>query len=247
MSSPSRRISAAAAAGLLRSSSSSSFIIEILGRRPIHSLRVSRSGRPAAAHRPCRLFSSSPSTKRGQPPPPFATVPTCPSPTCACEPMPELPANLPIDHKAPLNGLIAAYNEQVLVCTGTSDWPSRIEDANSGDNLAADLKELFGRGGVYSDVSSPSPPSQTLSCNAPPLTNSRSTTSLSSTLRSPRPCRATPSCYPRPSTSCPALRMSPSCRASPLTPSRSSPRGSCCPSASTGATMACCRPSTATA
>lgn len=62
-----------------------------------------------------------------------------------------MPANLPIDHKTPLNGLIGAYDEQVLVCTGTSDWPSRIEDGNSGDNLAADLKELFGRGGTYSD------------------------------------------------------------------------------------------------
>ena len=65
--------------------------------------------------------------------------------------MPPLPDNLPIDYKSPLNGLIGAYNEHVLVCTGTSDWPSRIEDANSGDNLVADLKELFGRGGTYSD------------------------------------------------------------------------------------------------
>ncbi|KAL1896568.1 Altered inheritance of mitochondria protein 32 [Sporothrix stenoceras] len=65
--------------------------------------------------------------------------------------MPDLPADLPIDRKTPLNGQIAAYNEQVLVCTGTSDWPSKIEDENSGDNLAADLKELFGRGGTYTD------------------------------------------------------------------------------------------------
>ncbi|CAK7564819.1 MAG: Altered inheritance of mitochondria protein 32 [Sporothrix epigloea] len=65
--------------------------------------------------------------------------------------MPKLPWNLPIDYKSRLNGLIGAYNEQVLVCTGTNDWPSRIEDGNSGDNLAADLKELFGRGGTYSD------------------------------------------------------------------------------------------------
>lgn len=65
--------------------------------------------------------------------------------------MPDLPADLPIDYKSPLNGLISAYNEQVLVCTGKDDWPSRIEDDNSGDNLAADLKELFGRGGKYRD------------------------------------------------------------------------------------------------
>ncbi len=65
--------------------------------------------------------------------------------------MPEMPAGLPIDHKTRLSGLIGAYNEHVLVCTGADDWPSRIEDAHSGDNLAADLKELFGRGGAYSD------------------------------------------------------------------------------------------------
>ncbi|CAK7271968.1 Altered inheritance of mitochondria protein 32 [Sporothrix epigloea] len=89
--------------------------------------------------------------ERNKSPPPFATVSSCPSPTCTCEPMPKLPWNLPIDYKSPLNGLIGAYNEQVLVCTGTNNWPSRIEDGNSGDNLAADLKELFGRGGTYSD------------------------------------------------------------------------------------------------
>lgn len=64
-----------------------------------------------------------------------------------------MPDGLDIDHKGNLNGLISSYREQVLICTGKDDWPSRIEDDNSGDNLAADLKELFGRGGVYSDVS----------------------------------------------------------------------------------------------
>lgn len=49
---------------------------------------------------------------------------------------------------------MAAYAEQVLICTGKDDWMSRIEEENSGDNLAADLKELMGRGGVYSDVNS---------------------------------------------------------------------------------------------
>lgn len=46
---------------------------------------------------------------------------------------------------------MAAYAEQVLICTGKDDWLSRIEDENSGDNLAADIKELLGRGGMYSD------------------------------------------------------------------------------------------------
>lgn len=64
-----------------------------------------------------------------------------------------MPEGLEIDHKGKLNGLISSYAEQVLVCTGKSDWTSRIEEDDSGDNLAADLKELIGRGGVYSDVS----------------------------------------------------------------------------------------------
>lgn len=64
-----------------------------------------------------------------------------------------MPEGLDIDHKAQLNGNITSYAEQVLICTGKDDWPSRIEEDNSGDNLAADLKELIGRGGVFSDVS----------------------------------------------------------------------------------------------
>lgn len=67
--------------------------------------------------------------------------------------MPAMPEGLDIDYKGKLNGLITSYAEQVLICTGKSDWPSRIEEDNGGDNLAADLKELLGRGGVYSDVS----------------------------------------------------------------------------------------------
>ncbi|KAF4625062.1 hypothetical protein G7Y89_g13107 [Cudoniella acicularis] len=81
----------------------------------------------------------------------FPTISACPSPTCVCSETPELPPGLPIDHNTPLNGKMAAYAEQVLICTGKDDWESRIEDENSGDNLAADIKELLGRGGTYSD------------------------------------------------------------------------------------------------
>ncbi|KAG6007209.1 hypothetical protein E4U21_006228 [Claviceps maximensis] len=83
--------------------------------------------------------------------PPFPTVPSCPSPTCGCADTPVMAAGLEIDHKSSLRGVISGYAEQVLVCTGQGDWASKIEDENGGDNLAADLKELFGRGGVYSD------------------------------------------------------------------------------------------------
>lgn len=86
-------------------------------------------------------------------PAPFPTVPTCPAPTCSCADPPPPLDGLEIDRTGKLNGVMSAYAEQVLVCTGQDDWPSRIEDDNSGDNLAADLKELFGRGGEFRDVS----------------------------------------------------------------------------------------------
>jgi (2Fe-2S) ferredoxin len=63
-----------------------------------------------------------------------------------------MPEGLEIDHEKNLNGTMAAYAEQVLICTGKDDWMSRIEEENAGDNLAADIKELLGRGGVYRDV-----------------------------------------------------------------------------------------------
>ncbi|KAK1833289.1 Sucrase/ferredoxin-like-domain-containing protein [Podospora conica] len=84
-------------------------------------------------------------------PPPFPVIATCPSPTCACAPTPSMPPGFEIDHKTNINGLISHYAQHVLVCTGKPDWPSRIEDDNSGDNLAADLRELVGRGGAFSD------------------------------------------------------------------------------------------------
>ncbi|TAQ87037.1 hypothetical protein B7494_g4628 [Chlorociboria aeruginascens] len=62
-----------------------------------------------------------------------------------------MPEGLEIDHSKPLNGTMASYSEQVLICTGKEDWKSRIHEENSGDNLAADIKELMGRGGTYSD------------------------------------------------------------------------------------------------
>jgi hypothetical protein len=101
--------------------------------------------------RATRIFSRHISRVRRSPPP-FLTIPSCPSPTCACAETPALPAGLNINYNQPLNGTMAPYAEQVLICTGQRDWKSKIEDENDGDNLAADLKELLGRGGRYSDV-----------------------------------------------------------------------------------------------
>jgi hypothetical protein len=51
-----------------------------------------------------------------------------------------------------MSGTMAPYAEQVLICTGKDDWESNIAEENAGDNLAADIKELVGRGGIYADV-----------------------------------------------------------------------------------------------
>lgn len=114
--------------------------------------RASTACRAAAAAASRRSMATKPSSRPPpgpKKPPPFPTVPTCPSPTCGCA---DTPAGLDIDHKSPLNGVMTGYAEHVLVCTGQDDWASRIEEENGGDNLAADLKELFGRGGEYTDV-----------------------------------------------------------------------------------------------
>jgi hypothetical protein len=84
--------------------------------------------------------------------PSFPTIPECPSSTCSCSESPELPPNLPIDRKTNLNGTMAPYAEQVLLCTGKDDWPSKIVDENSGDNIAAQFDRLLGRNGLYANV-----------------------------------------------------------------------------------------------
>lgn len=63
-----------------------------------------------------------------------------------------MPDGLPINYEKSLNNTFAYSNEQVVICTEQADWTSKIEDENSGDNLAADLKELIGPKGELHDV-----------------------------------------------------------------------------------------------
>ncbi|KAG9246338.1 Sucraseferredoxin-like protein [Calycina marina] len=86
---------------------------------------------------------------------PFPTTSSCPSPPCQCSETPEMPEGFPIDYSKPLNGTMAAYAEQIVICTGRDDWDSRIERENEGDNLAADLKALVGPKGPYHDPYNP--------------------------------------------------------------------------------------------
>ncbi|GAQ42825.1 hypothetical protein AtubIFM55763_009356 [Aspergillus tubingensis] len=85
-------------------------------------------------------------------PPPFPVTKTCPEPSCSCPATPSMPA--PIDYDQPLNGTMAAYAQQLLICTGQRDWTSRIEEDGQGQSWGAmvrGLKSLLGRGGKYAD------------------------------------------------------------------------------------------------
>ncbi len=88
-------------------------------------------------------------------PAPFPVTKTCPEAGCDCPPTPAMPEGLPIDHEQALNGTMAAYAQQLIVCTGQRDWTSRIEDDGKDQgwgNLVRGLKQLMGRGGPYLDV-----------------------------------------------------------------------------------------------
>ncbi|CAG8243005.1 unnamed protein product [Penicillium salamii] len=123
------------------------------------SLARSWSARTCYQIRPVRLLSSTTNCRsrlraRLEIPPPFPVTKSCPEPSCNCPPTPALPEGLPIDHEQALNGTMAAYTQQLLVCTGQPDWTSRIE--NDGEeqgwgNLVRGLKGLLGRGGPYLD------------------------------------------------------------------------------------------------
>ncbi|KAJ5570310.1 uncharacterized protein N7459_009740 [Penicillium hispanicum] len=87
-------------------------------------------------------------------PPPFPVIKSCPEPACDCPSAPSMPEGLPIDHDQALNGTMAAYAQQILICTGQRDWTSRIENDGEGQawgDLVRGLKRLMGRGGPYLD------------------------------------------------------------------------------------------------
>ncbi|KAF2097430.1 hypothetical protein NA57DRAFT_66979 [Rhizodiscina lignyota] len=92
-------------------------------------------------------WTRSASRIRAHIPPPFPIIETCPSPTCACRPM---PSGLDIDVEHSINGLMAPYAEQVLISTGKDDWTSKIEE-DEVSVMARGLKDLLGRGGKFSD------------------------------------------------------------------------------------------------
>lgn len=77
------------------------------------------------------------------------TIQKCPPASCSCR---ETPQGLDIDHEKQLRGTVPSYAEHVVVSTGRSDWPSKIED-DAEVPLVAALKTKLGRDGIFSNVS----------------------------------------------------------------------------------------------
>ncbi|KAJ5674821.1 uncharacterized protein N7477_004755 [Penicillium maclennaniae] len=124
----------------------------------VQSLAHDWSGQKHQSPRFIRLLSTSPLqfSRLRAPldiPPPFPVTQACPESSCHC-PTPPMPEGLPIDHEQALNGTMAAYAQQLVICTGQRDWTSRIEDDGentSWGSLVRGLKGLLGRGGPYLD------------------------------------------------------------------------------------------------
>ena len=74
-------------------------------------------------------------------PPSSWSIAKCPSPTCPCATTPE---NLDIDHEQPLAGKVPLYDQHLILCTGKTDWTSRIED-DEGGSLIKGLKQYIAR------------------------------------------------------------------------------------------------------
>ena len=81
-------------------------------------------------------------------PSPVPIIEQCPSPTCGCR---ATPPDLDIERETNLNGSMASYGEQILLCTGKADWKSKIEDEEDA-GLLRQLKKFLVRGGKYVDV-----------------------------------------------------------------------------------------------
>ncbi|CUS09303.1 unnamed protein product, partial [Tuber aestivum] len=77
--------------------------------------------------------------------PPLHVTEKCP-PSCVCS-LESLPKDLDIDRATSLRGTMANYYRHLLVCTGRSDWASRVEldVSEPGGGLAGKIKEGGGR------------------------------------------------------------------------------------------------------
>lgn len=62
-----------------------------------------------------------------------------------------MPEGFEIDHKSKLDMTMAPYDAHLIIRTGRSDWPSKIEDSEFFPEIGI-LKRLLTRGGKYANV-----------------------------------------------------------------------------------------------
>lgn len=67
------------------------------------------------------------------------SIPSCPEPTCSCQPT---PPKLDIDRTGPMT--FSPYHSHIVVCTGQSDWASKIELDTTCTPVTRQLKTLLG-------------------------------------------------------------------------------------------------------
>lgn len=127
--------------------------------RPLPPRRTWRHGSPqlkrqlSSTSSPCQRRTRGDSRR-----PSFSIVGACPNPTCDYIQTPSMPDGLAINHERALNGTMAAYSQQLVVCTGSSDWASRIEwdeRETAWARLVKGVKSLLGRNGKFADVRLP--------------------------------------------------------------------------------------------
>ncbi|KAK4580260.1 Altered inheritance of mitochondria protein 32 [Recurvomyces mirabilis] len=82
-------------------------------------------------------------------PPSVPVIEQCPGPTCQCR---DAPIGLDIEREQNISGSMPSYAEQILISTGRSDWPSRIEEDESADGaFVRQLKGMLLKGGKFVD------------------------------------------------------------------------------------------------
>lgn len=136
--------------------------LQYIPRGPLQTLRSRCLAPPSRARTQIRLYSDGvPTSSRRRIPiprttPSFPTIESCPPSTCSCRPIPSFPDGLEIDRETDLNGTMAPYYEQILVCTGRDDWPSKVEDSEGVEGpVMKSLREGLGPKGAAFDQTKP--------------------------------------------------------------------------------------------
>ena len=68
----------------------------------------------------------------------YQSISQCPKPSCPCAATPILTE--PIDYTANIRESAPAVTQHIVICTGQSDWNSRIEEASEDDGSGQEVR-----------------------------------------------------------------------------------------------------------